>query len=223
MQRLVDRFYFWFCFVSATNYNLFDRNSAKYKNINNDIMCFLLCCWCRETVAFSPFLSVSSLCLNRFSRFFCLTFIDALWPTHSQTNRIESSANAMCEYEQEKRAEKQPTKLKITGSISCQHWWADELVFFFLVFQTLSFIQIKSFMWTQANKKHNAPQNNLFVNTMEIFASVCTTHNHVLCLCLICFDHNQSIYGSHTAFTVYTYIRSIPLMVEWKWNVSSYI
>lgn len=110
MQRLVDRFYFWFCFVSATNYNLFDRNSAKYKNINNDIMCFFVVLWCRETVAFSPFLSVSSLCLNRFSRFFCLTFIDALWPTHSQTNRIESSANAMCEYEQKQRAEKRPTK-----------------------------------------------------------------------------------------------------------------
>lgn len=138
----------------------------------------------------------------------------------NESNRVQMQCVNMSKKNVQKNGQRsKKLQVQFLASIDEPMSW----FFFFLVFQTLSFIQIKSFMCTQANKKHNAPQNNLFVNTMEIFASVCTTHNHVLCLCLICFDHNQSIYGSHTAFTVYTYIRSIPLMVEWKWNVSSYI
>lgn len=112
-----------FCFGHKLQ-SFWDRNSAKYKNINNDIMWFLLCCscccWCRETVAFFLILPCL-LCSDRFSLLFCLTFIDALWPTHSQTNRIESnrieckcSVNMSTNNVQTKTANAE----KITGSIS---------------------------------------------------------------------------------------------------------
>lgn len=95
MQRLVDRFYFWFCFVSATNYNLFDRNSAKYKNINNDIMCFfvvLLVSW--DRCIFPLFVRVFSVSKPFFSILLFNLYRCAVADAQSnESHRIECKCN----------------------------------------------------------------------------------------------------------------------------------
>lgn len=68
----------------------------------------------------------------------------------------------------------------------------------------------------RVNKKHNAPRNNLFVNSMEVFATDCLppiTASYVYASIII----SQSVVLTHT------HIRPVPLMEECSKNVSSYI
>lgn len=98
-DSICQRVSFWFhcccfSFSSATNYNLFDRNSAKYKNINNDIMWFLLLLvsWdrCISPALFFLFYGLLQPSFSFSS--FCLTFISATRKSR-RSNDLNSEEN----------------------------------------------------------------------------------------------------------------------------------
>lgn len=122
-RRVEKELAFDFVFGSATNYNLFDRNSAKYKNINNDIMWFLLLLVSWDPLHFPALFFyglLQPLCFFYiffafFLSSFCLTFISATERADvPQLKEKQIECQMQCEHKEEKRAkEKEKNKIEI--------------------------------------------------------------------------------------------------------------